>query len=181
MSTNTAPNKNAVPKVDETDEWIKVQSSRAIYQAELCEKMPVRGIILGTSEFNPSATNAKDGNGKPWTGLVLKLTKACKGVRNRTVVDCHVGEEIIVGGYDMADLYRAANHPTKAFEVKLTPKEILALGGGRKMWLYEKLVNPKGHDRAEEKLFFFARTIKAPEQLPTRSESDTAGVDEIPF
>lgn len=162
-------------------DFVEIKDSRLLYKPEECGKHPVRGIMLGTMQMNPAKGNENENN-KEWTALVVKLTAPCVGVESATgeAKPVAVGEEILVGGYDLNSLYKAANNELDAFEVYLVPTNILAIGGGREMWQYKKMINPKGINRKEHRLFFFgrARPVRRDEMVLNAPRSTDA---DIPF
>jgi hypothetical protein len=143
---------------DETAHWIQIQDHRPMYNPNECEMMPIRGYLLGTLQLNPSNENLKPNvpiEEQMWTGLVMKLTVPCMLRSPEGDVRMHdAGTECIIGVADQASVYGRANHATLAFEVMLTPIKEMALGGGRKMWLFEKKVNPVPADRTKHHLEF---------------------------
>jgi hypothetical protein len=145
---------------DEADGWITVKDHRPMYLPDECGRMPVWGYMLGRMEMNPSSKNVKDDlpiEDQYWVAIVFRLTKPCKARSPEgDIREYPPGTEILVGGADNASLYQRADNATHAFEVKLTPTKQLALGGGRKMWLFEKKVNPTAVKRTiENELKFF--------------------------
>ena len=170
-------------EVDDTEGWVTVQDHRPMWlpdemtqhcicdakvrsEAQLgkrphiagCPSM-IRGYMLGTKEMNPSEKNVK--NDKPieeqyWIAVVFQLTAPTKAKSaEKEVREFPAGTQILVGGYDMASLYGRADHPSLAFEVCVWPTKKLDVGGGHKMWLYAKKVNPKALERAKSDLVFY--------------------------
>jgi hypothetical protein len=156
---NTNPNKDPKTVGDDTSKWIQLQDHRPMYLPDECEKMAIRGYLLGTMEMNPSNKNKKENisiEEQFWVALVLQLTAPCK-LRSPEgdIRTYEANTQCLIGGADQASLYGRADHPTIAFEVELKPIRQLALGGGRKMWLFEKRVNPITRDRVKHALEFF--------------------------
>jgi hypothetical protein len=161
MATPTKENTTAhapAASGDPTDSWIKVQDHRPMYLPEECGRTAVQGYLLGTMEMNPSNKNKKEDvpiEEQYWVALVMQLTQPAKARSPEgDVREYPPGTQIIVGGADMASLYNRADDRVKAYEAKVWPVKQLALGGGRKMWLFEKRVNPQTVNRATNHLEF---------------------------
>jgi hypothetical protein len=102
---------------------------------------------------------AKGTNNLPWTALVMRLTRESVAVdTDGDVKPFPAGTEILIGGVDNESLYLTANDPREVSEVVLTPRDsMLKLDGGRKMYIFDKMIHPRKHDRIKENLHFFGR------------------------
>lgn len=144
-----------VPGAELPAGFIAIQDHRPMYKVEDCNSAPVRGFLLGVQKMSP----AKGTNNREWEALVVKLTEDCPAVSPDGEVQLYgPGTEILVGGVDNASLYRTASNETSAFEVILVPREkALKLDGGRRMYIFDKAIHPKAHNRQAENLLFFGK------------------------
>jgi len=176
--------KNPLEAGDEMPEdFFAIQDNRLMYKPEECGERPIRGVMLGTMTMSPSKENLRENpNAKPWTALVVKLTAPCPVIAEDgvSIVEAKSGDEIIVGGADMAALYQPANHPTSAFEVWLKPMGETKLKSGRKMWRYTKAVSPRPLNRVANDLHFFGKQTAVP-QLTEGQIAANAAADQSLF
>jgi hypothetical protein len=145
--------KNPAPEAQGTQQegdnyegWIKVQDHRPMYMPKDTGMQAIQGYMLGTVEMNPSAKNLKKDlplEDQYWIAVVFLLTKTCK-LRSpeKDFRDYPPGTQCLVGGADLASLHLRADDPRRCFEVRIKPTTELALGGGFRMMLFDKIVNP---------------------------------------
>ena len=168
---NTAPVQDETvhaAEIDDDSDFITIKDDRLMYKPEECGGAKVRGYLLGTLEMQPSKANLKENpNARPWTALVIRLTRPCPviGEDGVSIVQAPAGDEILVGGADMRAFMGHANHPDLAFEAILTPKkEVKLKGSTHRMWRYTKQINvAKPVERHGAGLLFAG---KAPVALP---------------
>lgn len=147
------------------EDFFAIQDNRLMYKPEECGEKAIRGIMLGTMTMNPSKENLRENpNSKAWVALVVKLTAPCPVIAEDgvSIVEAKTGDEILIGGADMAALYTPANHPVNAFEVWLKPTAETKLKNGHRMWRYTKAVSPKPLNRVANELHFFGKQAALP-------------------
>jgi hypothetical protein len=144
---STAPVETS-PQVDPntTDKWIEIHDHRPMYMPKDSGMKTIRGYMLGTKEMNPSNKNVKENvpiEDQYWIAIVFLSTVATT-LRSPEgdFREYPAGTQCLVGGADLASLYQRADDLVRCYEVEIKPGKELALGGGRRMMLFSKRVNP---------------------------------------
>ncbi len=173
---------NAAPTFGKENQS-ELKSARPIYRAEICKMHAIQGVLMGTTLMNPSKENVEQGNAEPWTALVVRLTAPCLAVdKDKNVNMYHKGDEILVGGLDLDELYSYADHPTKAFEAWMKPSGTEAIGSnGNKLMRFKKVLNRKPWDREQAKLHFFGRKSIRGKVVPMTGTDSGESAYETPF
>jgi hypothetical protein len=124
--------------------------------------VPISGIMLGTMMLNPADSNIdeeKSPEEQMFASIVMRLNRPCLLRDNDKQIKAFpAGTECIIYGADLRSLHGAADDPKYAHEVCLVPDKQIPIGGGRRMWTYKKLVNPRKRDRAAENLYLTFKT-----------------------
>lgn len=138
MAKNSAPNDTSknIATVEEDDNFDVVQTSRLMYAPETCGVL--RGHLLTSKTFGSDINDdIRDGS---FECFVVRLTKPGKGrSRDKTqIVDLAVEEEILVPiTFQLSELKEKLNRPEGVYEIIITPKGKVPIGGGKTMHEYE--------------------------------------------
>lgn len=107
-----------------------------LYRPEDCDKVAIQGWTVG------SATHEGKGAMPDFTQVAIELTAPCVGLnRKREQQLLKPGQVVVVTTtYALQLILRAANHPTREFEVYIKPQEKIDIGDGQTLWLWD---NPR--------------------------------------
>jgi hypothetical protein len=181
---------HAQPSADEADSWVTLQDHRPTWFADemretcSCDQVrkaeiaagkkahikgcgsQVEGFLLGVKMMNPSEKNVKKDRPleeQMWAAVVIKLTVQTKAKSAEgDIREFDAGTEILVGGYDLGSVYKAAKSPRYAFQIRMWPTRKLDVGGGHKMFLFAKRINPVPVERTPENGLIFFEDIEVP-------------------
>ena len=136
------------PKMPER--FKKIETQRFMYSPERCFGFAVTGYAIGREDMKPidMGKNPKDGSPimRDWSCIIVRLTQDTKATnRDKNIIDVYVGQNVLVPTNFQIEnfLSQHATHPTRVFEVFISPKNQIDLGGGKKLWDFDLGVNPE--------------------------------------
>jgi len=128
----------------------KIETQRFMYSPQKCFGFPVIGYAIGKEQMPPIQVGKDPHDGSPifrdWSAIIIRLTQDTKATdRNKEVIDVKVGQEVAVPCTWQLEnfLSSAASHPSRVFEIYISPKEEINTKAGQTMWDYELGVSPE--------------------------------------
>jgi hypothetical protein len=152
-------------------EFREIVTQRYMYNAELCQGVPLVGFLLNRIPMPPIKNRA-------WDAFLIRTTRPTQAVdRNKDVVDVPVGSEVLIPAtYTLAQFFtKAALSERAVYEVRIEPETKLDIGGGQSMWQYKLAAKPNPSDRRS---FGMAAVLGAPQLNPAASDAKDS---DIPF
>jgi hypothetical protein len=128
----------------------KISTEAYMFNAEKCyatlpakDRLPLVGYLLGMKAMPPI-------KGRDWDALIIQTTEPTHALdREKNIIRVEPGTTVLIPAtFEIKSQFaRAALNVNSVFEVSISPKKKIDIGGGQTMWTFDLAANPKALNR----------------------------------